>query len=145
MTAAAYINATDVRREFSATLDNAVYSRPQFIRRTRNHAVLLGEQMLNRILSGAVIPVSFVQEEDGSYIAVNDVIEDVLGTGTDREEALRSLCSELSEYALEYYENFEAYSHAPNRAGHLPYVLRILSSGTQQEIKEMLICQAGRS
>ena len=35
-----YQSATEVRANFSEVMDKAVYERPQFIRRTRNNAVI---------------------------------------------------------------------------------------------------------
>ena len=143
MTSTAYIRSADVRKDFSSTIDNAVYIRPQFIRRTRNHVVMLGEQMLNQILSHTILPVS-IYEENGEYLAVNDVIEDLIGYGSTVDEATDSFCRALMEYAEEYYEEFELYSHSPNRKEHLPYVFRVLSSPSESAVKEMLQCQIGK-
>jgi len=91
MSAVTYINATDVRKDFSATIDNTVHCKPQFIRRTHNHMIFIEEGEFNRLLSAVTIPVQFIREDDGTYIVTNPVIEDVFSIGETREEALEKL------------------------------------------------------
>lgn len=140
-----YINATDVRKCFSETLDGAVYGKPQYIKRTRNHVIMISEDMLLSLLENAKLHVSVNKNEDGSFFVLCDEIEDIISTGGSAEEALTAFCEYVSDYANEYYENYDLYSRAPNRKPHLPYVMRILSSPTAENVKEMLICQAGRN
>lgn len=138
MSAITYINSTDVRKDFSATIDNVIYKKPQFIKRTHNHMIFIEESELNRILSNLTIPVNFIKEEDGSYIAKNTVIEDVFSVGSTKEEALNNLCKELIEYAQDYYADYDLYSKTPNRHNHAAIVMRILSSPSIEKVKEML-------
>ena len=133
-----YINATEVRREFSQTIDNAIYSKPQFIKRTHNHLILIKEEELNSLLSDYRFDVAFIEEDDGTYIAKISIIEDVFATGVTKQEALDSLCTELIEYAEEYYANYDLYTKTSNRKSHAPYVLKILSSPSIEAVKEML-------
>ena len=145
MLAARYQNATDVRINFSKTLDNAVYSKPQFIRRTHNHVIMLGSEMLAALLSEANIHLSFVKEEDGSIVVTCEEIEDLIASGDTKEEALNDFVNGLIEYAEEYYNEYELYSRAPNRKQHLPIVLRVLAADSAEDVKEMLVCQAGKN
>ena len=133
-----YINATDVRKDFSRTIDNVIHIKPQFIKRTHNHLVFIEEKELNHLLSNLKIHVSFTREDNGTYIATNSVIEDVFSTGATKQEAIDSLCKELIEYANEYYDEYDLYSKTPNRKDHAAYVMRILSSSSIEAVKEML-------
>jgi len=138
MPATMYINSTDVRKDFSNTIDNAIHSKPQFIQRTHNHMVFIEEGELNRLLSGITIKIKFTKEDDGSYIVTNQVIEDVFSTGDTKEEAINNLCKDLIEYAQDYYADYELYSRAPNRKNQAAYVMRILSAPSIESVKEML-------
>ena len=138
MTSVMYINSTDVRKDFSATLDNVIHEKPQFVKRTHNRMIFIEEGEFNRLFSSLMIPVKIVKEKDGSFIATNSVMEDVFSTGKTKEEAIDNLCDDLIEYAADYYADYELYSKAPNRKNHAAYVMRIISSPSNEEVKEIL-------
>ena len=140
-----YQNATDVRTHFSQTIDYAVYHRPQFIQRTHNRVVMLGTETLVSLLPNAILHVRFLTEEDGSFLAVCDEIEDLIGVGGTEAEAVNDFVNALQNYAAEYYQAYELYSRAPNRKSHLPYVLRVLAADSADEIRRTMICQAGKN
>ena len=133
-----YISSTDVRKEFSSTIDKVIHCKPQFVQRTHNKMVMIEEGELNSLLSVFNIPVKFIKENDGSFLATNSVIEDVFSTGATKEEAMSELCKDLIEYAQEYYDNYDLYSKTPNRKKHAPYVMRILSSPSVESVRGML-------
>ena len=140
-----YQNATDVRINFSKILDNAVYSKPQFIKRTHNHIIMIGADMFSALLSEAKLHLSFIEGEDGSKIAVCDEIDDIIGVGDSSEEAIAHFIENLVEYAEEYYKDYKLYSRAVNRKQHLPFIMNVLAADSIENVKEMLICQAGRN
>lgn len=43
------------------------------------------------------------------------------------------------------YQQATLYSHAPNRIKHIPYVMRAIALGNTKKVREMLVCQVGRS
>ena len=139
-----YISATEARKSFSETIDNAVYHRPQFIKRTRNNVVVMGQELVNRMLNDLKLILT-VEEDNGLYIVYSETLEGVLASASDREEAIEAYCRELDEYAHEYYDNFELYSNSPNRKHHLPYILRIACSSSLEDLKGMLECQPGKN
>ena len=51
----------------------------------------------------------------------------------------------ILEYAEDYYKEFQVWSAAPNRKGHVPYVLKALITGDASKLGDMIKCQAGRS
>lgn len=136
--ASGYVNATDLRKNFSEMIDTIIHKRPQFIKRTRNHFVMIEENEFNRLLSVPPIRVEVLADDDGSYLAKNNVIEDVFSTGSTKEAAINAMCEDLIEYAKEYYNEYDLYSKAPNRRDHAPYVLRILSAKSPEAVKELL-------
>ena len=138
MPAAVYINSTDVRKEFSSTIDKVIHCKPQFVQRTHNKMVMIEEGELNGLLSSLSIPVKLEREDDGSFLATNSVIEDVFSVGATKEAAINELCKDLIEYAHEYYDEYDIYSKSPNRKKHAPYVMRILSSPSEESVRGML-------
>ena len=133
-----YVNATDLRKNFSEMIDTIIHKRPQFIKRTRNHFVMIEENEFNRLLSVPPIRVEVLVDDDGRYFAKNDVIEDVFSTGSTKEDAINALCEDLLEYAKEYYNEYDLYSKAPNRRDQAPYIFKILSAGSPESVKEIL-------
>lgn len=138
MSATVYINSTEVRKDFSSTIDRVIYCKPQFVQRTHNRMVMIEEGEFNNLLSNLTIHVKLIKENDGSFIATNSIIEDVFSTGETKEAAMSELCRELIEYAQEYYDEYDLYSKTPNRKNHAPYVMRILSSPSVESVRGML-------
>ena len=136
--ASRYVNATDLRKNFSEMIDTIIHKRPQFVKRTRNHFVMIEENEFNRLLSVPPINVEVLADDDGSYFAKNDVFEDVFSIGSTKEDAINAMCENLIEYAEEYYDEYDLYSKAPNRRNQAPYILKIHSAKSPEAVKEML-------
>ena len=137
------VNATDVRKNWRTYLD-IVRSKPVFIKRTHDFSALMDIDLLKLALSYVPVTYSKLIDEDGSIvISSNDM--DVVSTGKNEQEALSNFANDLFEYAQEFYDEFEFWSSAPNRAKHVPMVLKILTSDSLQEVEEMLICQNGQN
>lgn len=140
-----YQNATEVRRDLSSVLDKAVFDRPQFIRRTKDHILFIGETMMEMALANNNVHVRVQQGDDGKYIATLDEIEDLIATGDSDDAVVSDMAAAILEYAKEYYNEFGLYSRAPNRKNHFPYVLRALALGTPEKVREMLVCHDGKN
>ena len=140
-----YQSATEARKDFSSMLDKAVFDRPQFIQRTRDHILVIGESILEMALANNSLHVDILECDDKTFIATLDEIEDLIATGDSRETAIEDMSRTILEYAKEYYNEFGLYSRAPNRKQHLPYVMRALTLGTPEKVKEMLLCQTGKN
>ncbi|MGN0492085.1 MAG: hypothetical protein ACI4F7_00410 [Acutalibacteraceae bacterium] len=137
------VNATDVRKNWSTYLDN-VRNKPIFIKRTHDFYALMDIKSLKLVLSYVPITYSKVTDKDGSIvISSNDM--DIVSTGKDEQEALLNFTSDLVEYAQEFYDKFEFWSSAPNRAKHIPMILKILTADNLQEVEDMLVCQNGHN
>lgn len=137
------VNATDVRKNWSTYLDN-VRNKPVFIKRTHDFSVLMDIKSLKLALSYLPITYSKVTDKDGSIvISSNDM--DIISTGKNAKEALSNFTNDLIKYAQEFYDEFEFWSSAPNRAKHIPMVLKILTADNSQEVEDMLVCQNDQS
>jgi hypothetical protein len=138
------LNATDVRRDWSAVMETVVREKPQFIKRTRDYMVLADVKLMENLLSTYRFTAGKFVEGDGSItLSLNEI--DLIENGKTEQEARVSLGKAILEYAEDFYKEFTVWSAAPNRKGHIPYVLRALIVDDPNKIGEMIVCQAGRN
>ncbi len=67
------LSSTDVRKNWSETLDSVVHERPAYIKRTRDNVALLNMNTLMELLSGYKFTVRKYVEEDGSITLSSDL------------------------------------------------------------------------
>lgn len=72
-------------------------------------------------------------------------MEDIIGWGDSKQEAIDDFINSLDVYAHDYYDNFQVYSKTARGKKDLPYVLRIISASELDDIKSMIICQDGKN
>ncbi len=138
------LSATEVRKDWSAVLDNTIRQKPQFIKRTRDYLVLSDIKFMGMLLDGYSFTANKIEEEDGSItLSLNEL--DLVENAPTEEEAMRKLANSIYEYAQEYYEQFNIWAMAPNRRSHVPYVMKALIIDDVQKIAECIQCQAGES
>lgn len=134
------VKATDVRKEWSATIDSVVRERPMFIKRTRDYVVMSDAGTIECLLEIYDFSAKRYTEEDGTVtLSLNEL--DLAENATDEKTAKYKLAESMIEYAKEYYEEFYLYSNSPNRKKHIPYVLRILMINDPVKIGNMILCQ----
>ena len=137
------MNATDVRRDWSAVVDNTVRTKPQFIKRTRDYIFLSDLRFMEELLKGYSYSALRMDEEDGAVtLALNEI--DLVENGRDEAEAREKLAKAILEYAEDYYNDFSYWSSAPNRRAHIPYVFKALFIGDIHKIGDSIQCQAGK-
>ena len=118
-------SSTEVRKEWSSTIDATVRVRPQFVQRTHDNITMLNTVMLAELM--------------GSYKEI-----DVIENGKTKDECLDNLLTALKEYARDYYEEFDYWSAAPNRRAHLPYVIKILTT-PDAIMRRDILCHDGKN
>lgn len=133
----AVLNATDVRKNWGGFIDGVVRGRPEFVKRNRDYIAALSIPQLQTILSAYSFSLEYSQEDDGSFSgSLNEI--DLVANAPSLPELKRALAHELVEYANEYMENYALYSQAPNRRGHLPYVLRVLIQPGEEAVAALI-------
>jgi hypothetical protein len=131
------INATDVRKHFSEFIDMIVREKPAVIKRNRDYVFSLSMEDMCFILEQYRFSADKYIEDDGSItLSLNEI--DLAVNEPTLENAVDSMAKEIKEYAEEYYENFKLYYNSSNRKKHLPYILRILTSGSIEDIRGMI-------
>lgn len=138
------MNATDVRKDWSAVIDNAVRIKPQFFKRTRDCLMLTDVRFLLTMLSAYQFTATIYKEEDNTVtISLNEI--DLVENAETEELAKQQLAESIIEYAEDYYNDFAYWSSASNRVEHMPYVIKALILNDAQQIGEQIVCQSGKS
>jgi hypothetical protein len=138
-----YMNATEVRKEWSTVVDATVREKPQFFKRTRDLVFLSDFHFMEELLEGYSYSAVLMKENDGSVtLALNEI--DLVENGKDEYDARLKLASAILEYAEDYYSDFSYWGSAPNRKSHIPYVFKALFIGDIQKIGESIRCQVGK-
>lgn len=137
------VNATDVRKDWSMTVDSVIREKPQFIKRTRDYMMLSNLDVVKTILK----PYSFHAEEyiesDGSVtLSLNEI--DLVENAPDEASAKQSLSKSILEYAEDFYNDFSYWTSDENRKQHIPYVLKALILNDMKEIGDLIQCRRGK-
>lgn len=136
--------ATVVRKEWSAVCDSVIHEKPKFIKRTRDKMWFSSLETMDEILRVYQFTAARYAEEDGSVtLSLNEI--DLVENGSDEQEARLKLGQSILEYSMEYYNEYERYSHSPNRKGHIPYIFKALIMDDPEKIGEMVQCQDGKN
>ena len=134
-----FMNAMDVRKDWSSVVDATVRVKPQFFKRTRDYLFLSDFPFMEALLAGYSYSAVRMDEEDGAVtLALNEI--DLVENGQDENDARLKLASDILEYAEDYYSDFSYWGSAPNRESHIPYVFKALFNGDTQKIGESIRC-----
>ena len=136
--------ATTVRKEWSAVCDSVIHNKPKFIKRTRDKMWFSNLETMSEILEAYQFTAKKFIAEDGSVtLSLNEI--DLVENGKDEQEARLNLANAILEYSMEYYNEYEMYSHSPNRKKHIPYIFKALIIDNSEKIGEIIQCQDGKN
>lgn len=136
--------ATNVRKEWSAVCDSVIHEKPKFIKRTRDKMWLSNLEIMLDILEAYQFTAVKYIEDDGSItLSLNEI--DIIENGNDDKEVRLKIGRSILEYSTEYYNEYEMYSHSPNRKRHVPYIFKALIIGCPEKIGDMIQCQDGKN
>ena len=136
------INATDVRKNWSVTVDNVAHERPAYVKRTHDNVAIFSINTLNLMLAGYHFNAKKYKEKDGS-VTLSSVDLDIVVNDVNEEAAKRRLAEYIKEYAEEFYYEYSYWSKAPNRQSHIPYVFKALTLDTET-VMEDIVCRNGK-
>jgi len=137
------LSATDVRKNWSVTIDSVIRNRPAYVKRTHDNLAIINVTTLNSLLAGYKYNAKKYTEEDGS-VTLSLVDIDIVVNDHDEVSAKKRLAENIKEYAEEFYEEFSVWSSAPNRKSHIPYIVKALTLNTD-EISKDIVCQNGKN
>ncbi|MBR4981554.1 MAG: hypothetical protein IKY94_03220 [Lachnospiraceae bacterium] len=136
--------ATAVRKEWSAVCDSVVHNKPKFIKRTRDRMWFSNLETMEEILKAYKFTAEKFEEEDGS-VTLSLCEIDLIENGANEQEARLNLGKAILEYSIDYYNEYETYSHAPNRKHHIPYIFKALIMDNPKQIGEVVECHVGKN
>ncbi|MGN0182564.1 MAG: hypothetical protein ACI4DP_09190 [Candidatus Ornithomonoglobus sp.] len=138
------MNATDVRKNWSQVSESVIRVKPQFIKRTRDYMLLSSMELIEELLSAYTFTAKEYIEDDGSVtLSLNEL--DIVENAGNEELARLRLGEAILEYALEFYDEFDYWSKAPNRKTHIPFVLKALVMDDAEKIGACIKCQPGKN
>lgn len=135
----AELNITDARKKLSNLFDQ-VYNayQPIIIKRKQTENILvLRADLQKALLSQFSLKPEILHEEDGSITLSLDSL-DIYVNGENLNDAVDQLINELKIYAQDYVQRSQLFLNAPNRRSHFPYILRILLTENDQELRYLL-------
>ncbi len=136
--------ATTVRKEWSTVCDSVIREKPKFIKRTRDKMWLSNLETISEFLEVYSFTATKYIEDDGTItLSLNEI--DLVENGKDECEVRLNMGKAILEYALDYYSEYETYSHSPNRKKHIPYIFKALIIDNPEKIGDMLQCQDGKN
>ena len=135
--------ATAVRKECSAVCDSVIHDKPKFIKRTRDKMWFSNLETMSEILEAYhFTAVKYIEDDASVTLSLNEI--DIVENGKSEQEARIKLANAILEYSLDYYNEYEMYSHSPNRKKHIPYIFKALILDNPEKIGDMLQCQDGK-
>ena len=136
--------ATAVRKEWSAVCDSVIHEKPKFIKRIRDKMWFSNLETVAQLLEAYHFTAAKYIEDDGSVtLSLNEI--DLVENGEDEYEARMNMGRAILEYAADYYNEYETYSHSPNRKKHIPYIFKALIIDNPEKIGDRLQCQDGKN
>lgn len=136
--------ATKVRKEWSSVCDSVIHDKPKFIKRTRDKMWFSNLEIMSEILEIYHFTAQRFIENDGSItLSLNEI--DLVENGIDEHTARLNLAKAILEYSLDYYNDYEVYSHSPNRKKHMPYIFKALIIDSPEKIGDIIGCQDGEN
>ena len=136
-------SASEVRSNWSVTIDSVVHDRPAFINRTHDYVAMLDSRLLLEMLKEYKYHVTLETEDDGSVTGYVEELQ-LVENAPNKEECVKAIASSMKDYAVDYYAEFSYWSKAPNRAPHIPYVIKLLISSDDMILGD-IVCQNGKN
>ena len=137
------LNATDVRKNWSEVSESVIREKPRFIKKTRDYMMLSNMEFIGELLEGYSFSAVKYIEDDGSVtLSLNEL--DLVENGRDEKEAISFLATSIYEYSVDFYNEFNMWSVAPNRKKEIPYVFKALVLDDVSKIGACIKCQAGK-
>ena len=140
-----YISATNARNSFSETFNNAIYVKPQIIKKSKNDALLIKQEEVFNILDSMKVDIVINKDKDGTFFTSNEVMPDIIGWGNSKEEAIDDFIKFLDVYAHDYYDNYETYSKTKRGKNDLPYIFKVMCADSFDSLRGMLVCHDGKN
>lgn len=117
--------------------DVVQHHRPQVIRRGREDlGLLVGLDEVWTMVSDRTFSPQVMRGDDAVSIWLPEF--EVYGEGPTYADAKGDLLGEVRVYVQEYLAHADEYRRAPNRAGHLPHVVKALIAEARGQLEQVI-------
>lgn len=132
-------NSTEIRKNWSETIDLAVRKHPVFIKRNRDLLALLNVKHLEKLLCEHNIYVTVEYTDKGTYAAEIPVFGIFIKADTITGIS-DSAVNKITEFCNNYFDDLDININLPDRASLFPYVLKVIIALMNDiNIKDLLI------
>lgn len=132
------INITAARNKISSLFTGAVlHHRPTLLERREQAGLLIGEDEVEQMLARHEFHPEVFFEDNAVSFWLPEL--ELYGRGATYDQAEADLVEEVRDYIAEYWAEMERYRLAPNRVGHLPYLLRALLADRKGRLNEVML------
>ena len=130
-------SATDVRKNWSLTVDTAVRRQPLFIKRTRDYISLLNVDTLASLLRAYKFHLELRADASGRVSGMVDELG-IAASGDTREVCIAETLFTMKDFARDFYASYEQRALLPDQQPYIPYVLKLLVTPDQQLYEDMI-------
>ena len=134
--------SSNVRKNWSETIDFAVRNKPVFIERTRDELTLINNQTLLAVLNLIPLHALVEKEDDGSVTMTGKEIE-VVENAPTRKECLNRIVDSLIDFSGDFYDSYEFWTSDPARREQVPFVMKCLLTD-RETLKGDIVCRDGK-
>jgi len=129
------VTITEFRDQSRSVFTKAVQAhQPQVIRRgAEDRGLLVGLDEVWALVADRAFSPQVMRGESGVSIWLPEF--EVYGEGDTYAEAKTELLDEVRAYVVEYLQHADEYRRAPNRAGHLPHIVKALIAEARGELE----------
>ncbi|MBN2852570.1 MAG: hypothetical protein JXQ23_07530 [Clostridia bacterium] len=131
------ISSTEIRKNWSQYIDEAIRFHPVFFKRNRDMLVMFSSEQIEALLDQYKFNISITRAESGIYTGTLKEIS-ISFSSHSMTEILNQIVSALLDYASDYMDN--SISNIKSKKEHFPYILKILNCiNNNQNIKDLLV------
>lgn len=132
------VTITEFRKDSRSVFTQVVHAhKPRVISRgPQDMGMLVGLDEVWALVAERSFSPQVMRGDDGVSIWLPEF--EVYGEGDVYAEAKLALLDEVREYVSEYLEHADEYRRAPNRAGHLPHILKALVAEARGQLEQAI-------
>jgi len=123
--------------KWNVIIDNSIRKKFQLININGYDLVLVHKKLIKEILEPYKFIAKKITEDDGSITLSLENI-DLIENAPTLSEAKMKLAEAIKEYSYDFFNDFEFWGAAPNRKGHIPYLLKAALAESINEINNSI-------
>lgn len=134
------VTVTQARQGMSRFVDTVMHEKPAiFVKRGQREGfwAIAREPFLD-LLRAYRFTMEYEVGDDGRYYGSIEQIPDIVGEGDSLNDLRMSLAEYLIEYSKGYADAWKLFSNAPNRRGHFPFIMHVLTQKSVEDVAALI-------